>query len=223
MPITIEELEKKFAETQNQVSVMKKDFDLKLESANKTAKEFQELAEKREEALRKFTQEAEANEKTRKEQAAAAHEAEIQAFVEDQVKAGRILPAFKEKITAFMKSLTSESTVMKFSEKDGSMRTHTQISLFKELIAKMKPVVPVSTEFSLAENAEIENPDGSDTPVEQFAEVLDKGQRKKLPIEGVDLAAKAYAYQEAQAKLGRSVGYDVALIAVSPKKSVAKA
>ncbi len=218
-----EELEKMFGELAEKQEKSEKEFQLKLDSAEKNAKQYKEIAEKTEEQLRTFKQESEKAAKEQKEALAKKAESEISEFVESQVKAGRILPAFKEKFTAFMKSLTSEQTVLEFTEKNGSKLSHTQISLFKELITKMKPVVPVESELSIYENSEQEQPEGTEEKVETFAEVLDKGQMKRLPIAGQDLAAKASQFVEAQAKLGRVISYGEALIAVSPKKSAAKA
>lgn len=223
MPKTPEQLETMFSDLSTQFSTAKKDFELKLESANKTATEFKELAQKREEELRKFKQEEATREEDRKVKAAAAYKAEIQEFIEAQVKAGRILPAFKEKFTAFMTSLTSESNVMEFKESDGSKRSHTQISLFKELITKMKSVVPVNSEMTDAGEMGADTPDGTEKPVEQYAEVHDKGQLKKLPIAGVELAAKAYEYIEAQGKIGKKVSYEEALIFIEKKMRATKA
>lgn len=220
MPKTIEELEKLFTETQTQVSVMKKDFELKLDSANKTAKEYQELATAREEDLRKYKQEKEATELKHKQDLAKSRETEISEFVEAQCKAGKIIPAFKERLTAFMKSLTSESEVMKFTEADGSTRTHTQISLFKELLSKiLKPVMPLEEELSTHEQFSETTEEGEDASKKtHFTEINVGGEKKRVQVDEVDIAAKAYKFQDEQKKLGRDVTYEDALIAVYPKK-----
>ena len=223
MPKSPEELEKMFSELEERTTKREKEFDQKLQMAERDTKQYKELAERNAEELRTFKQEAEKREKEQKESAEKSQEKEIHEFVEAQVKAGKIIPAIKEKMTKFMKSLTSESSIMEFTEKDGSKRSHTQVSLFKELILKMKPVMPLGTEFSVQDEHDSDIPGDEDQPDEKFVEVLDKGQRKKLPVEGADIAAKAFDYQDAMAKKNTPVNYEEALIAVSRKNSVAKA
>lgn len=225
MAKTPEELEKMFTDLQDQQAKSEKEFNQKLEMAQRDTKQYKELAEKNAEALRNFQQDSEKRDKEQKEAIAKARLTEDSEFVESQIKAGRIIPAMKEKVITFMKSLTSETAVMEFKEKDGSTRSHTQISLFKEMLLKMKPVMPVGSEFSVADVAEIEEIDGTQKPVEVFTEVFDKGERKKLPVEGADLAAKAFEYQAHMQKLGKVIEYADALIAVEKlgKKSVVKA
>lgn len=227
MPKSPEELEKMFSELEERQAKSEKEHKQQLEMAQRDVKQFKEIADKNAEELRKFKLEAEEREKKITEAAAKARETEIAEFVESQVKAGRVLPAFKEKLTAFMKSLTSESTVLEFTEKDGSKRSHTQVSLFKELLTKiLKPVMPVDgQEFSVAGESEEEEIDGTQQPVQKFAEIIVGGEKKKLPVEGADEAARAYEYQAAQKKLGREVSYEDALIFVyrEKKKVPAKA
>lgn len=222
MPKTPEELEKMFHDLQDAQSKTEKAFKLQLESAEKTAKEYKELAEKSQEQLRTFQLESEKREKELKEAQARAHETSIQEFVEQHVKAGRIIPALKEKLITFMKSLTSDSAVMTFTEKDGSTRSHNQVSLFKEILGAIKPVVPMN-ELSVSGPFAVEAPEAGDQPVEHFAEVITNGERKKLPVSDMDIATKAFEYQDKMAKAGQPVTYEAALIAVSPRKSQIKA
>ena len=173
-----------------------------------------------------FAEFSEKQEKEKSDKAAAearekAAEKEVSEFVESQVKAGRVLPAIKDKFISFMKSLTSNGAVLEFTEKNGAKVSHSQLSLFKEIIAKLKPVVPVSQEYTQSSGREEELPEGTeDAGVEQFMEVRSKGRIENLPVEGADLAAKAFQFQEEQAKLGRKIDYAEALIAVSPKKRI---
>jgi hypothetical protein len=229
MAKTPEELEKMFSDLNERQGKQEKEFQQKLEMAERNTQQFKELADKNAEELRTFKQDAEKREKEQKEALFKSRETEISEFVESQVKVGKILPALKEKVLTFMKSLTSEGEVLKFAEKDGSTRSHSQFSLFKELILKMKPVMPVGNEFSVQEELESETPDNEngDIPVEgkkHFTEIRVGGELKKVEVDEVDIAAKAYEYQEKQAKIGKKISYEDALIAVYPrKKSAVKA
>lgn len=225
MPKSPEELEKMFQNLSDKQANSEKEFKQQLEMAQRDTKQFKDLADKNAEELRIFKQDADKRDKEHKEALAKKAEAEVSEFVEAQVKAGRIIPALKEKLVTFMKSLTSETEIMKFTEKNGAVLSHTQISLFKELITSMKPVVPVESEFSIASEEGSEIPDGTeDAPVQQFTEILTGGEKKRVPVDGVELAAKAFKYQEEHfKKTGRQIGYDEALIALSPKKSKVKA
>jgi hypothetical protein len=214
-----EELEKMFSEQQNQITSMKKDFELKLESANKNAKEWEEQARTREEDLRKFQEESKKREAEQKEAAAKSSAAEISSFVEAQVKAGRIIPALKEKFVAFMKSLTSEGAVLEFTEANGAKLSHSQISLFKEIISKLKPVVPVAQEYSISGKQTEELPGEAEEPQEQqFMQIRHEGVQKSVPVDDADLASKCYKYME-----DNKCDYGTALIALSSRNKVAKA
>lgn len=230
MPKSPEELEKMFSELSTRQSSFEKESNQKIEMAERNAKEYKDLADKNAEELRKFKQDAEAREKESKVALEKKFESEISEFIEAQVKAGRFIPALKERIKTFMKSLTSEGEVLKFTEANGAVLSHTQLSLFKELILKLKPIMSVETEYSVAEVASAAAPDdaGGDAPAapqKHFAEITVGGEKKRIEVDEVDIAAKAFQFQEAQAKLGRSVSYEDALIAVYPKKksSVSKA
>lgn len=229
MAKTPEELEKMFSDLSDRQSKQEKEFELKLESANRTAKEYKEIAEKTEEKLRTFQQDTEKREKEQKEALLKSKETEVSEFVESQVKAGRIIPALKAKAIAFMKSLTSEGEVLKFSEKNGATVTHTQLSLFKDLITKMTPVVPVGSEFSIVETVASETPDSEDgvvpaAPAKHFTDIVVGGQKKKVEVDEMDIAVKALQFQEESRKNGKPISYDEALIAIYPKnKSAVKA
>lgn len=209
---TVDDLKKQYSEMNARVSAMQKDFELKLESANRTADEWKKQAEKREEDLRSYQEKHEKEEKERLAAAAKAKESDILGFAESQIKAGKITPAVKDKIVAFMKSLNAESAVLEFTESDGSKRTHTQISLFREIIGNLKPIVPVGKEFTRSGNQSVESPSDSETDqeTEQFMEVHAPGGKKTLPVAEADLAAKAFEYQEKN-----KVSYEDALVAVS--------
>lgn len=220
----IKELEKKFQELSDNQAKMEKDFTLKLDSAQKDTKQYKELAEKREEELRQFKESAEKSERERKQSMIEANKTGIKEFVEAQIKSGRVIPAHKERLISFMETLSSEEQVVKFKEKDGSTSSHTQLSLFKDLISKMKPVVPIGSEFTVDENMESESPsdeiEGGEMKAEKFMAVRSEGVVHNYPVKDSDIAEKALQYQEDQKKIGRVVSYEEALIAVSPKRKI---
>lgn len=221
MPKSAEELEKMILSFQEKQEQERKDFELKLKSLQTNADQWKAEAEKREEELRKFRENSVKEEKARKEAEATAKEAEVKEFVESLTKAGRIPPSIKDSVTAFMKSLASDTQSLEFAEKDGSTRTLTKFILFKNILQALKPVVPVGTEFTThdpAAGAAIETVETTDGE-EHFVEVLEEGVKKKMPVKGVDLAAKAFEYIETQRKAGITVSYYDALLAVSPKNT----
>ena len=93
----------------------------------------------------------------------------------------------------------------------------------------MKPVMPVGSEFSVAEEAAAETPDGEGgeapaAPQKHFTEINVGGEKKRVEVDEVEIATKAFEYQAQQLKAGKTVSYEDALIAVYPKKkSAAKA
>ena len=215
MPKTIEELEKLFEKTQSDVDLMRKDFQIKLDQANSDAKQYQELAKSAQEALKKFQEDSKKAEEKRVADLAKAKESEIHEFVESKVKMGIIVPAIKEKIMTFMKTLGSEAVVAEFAEADGKKISHNQISLFKEIISQMKPAVQVGKEVSFAGYNGTESPEGGSEKETQFMEVRKDGQTVKLPVADLDLHEKTLEYVENQKKAGVAVSYGDALIAVS--------
>lgn len=218
MAKTVEELEKMYTELDQR----QKDTDLKLESAERDAKHYKQLAQTREQELQKFKEQVEQSEKDRKEALSKARDAEVSEFVESKTKAGIIIPAAKEKISKFMRSLDAEKTVVEFSEGDGSKKSHSQLSLFKEIISSMKPVIELGTERSFSDTTGADTPDGVEGDEPQFQEVRTEGVIKKLPLSDVDLHLKALEYQENQRKIGKSVEYSDALLHVSPKRKISQ-
>ena len=217
MPNELETLKKQFEDISKGFETFKKDTNLKLDSAQKDAKQYKEVAEKREEENRLLK---ESNEKTQKEtarQLAESRQAEISEFVDGQVKAGKIQPAIRESVIAFMKSLTSEA-VIEFTEKNGDITKKSQLSLFKHIFSKAK-AVPLGEMTPATFSDETVNEDGEPAEEEpKFMAVLEEGVVRSLPMEGMELDAKAKAYQESQMKLTKvKVSYYDALIAVSPK------
>lgn len=222
---TPEELEKMFTDLSDKQAKSEKEFQQKIEMAQRDTQQYKALADKNAEELRAFKQEADKREKEQKDALAKRTETEISEFVESQVKAGKFIPAIKEKMITLMKSLTSESEIMKFQEKDGSTRSHTQLSLFKELILKMKPVIPVGDELSIQSEISGETPDGENgdalaEPAKHFVEIHVGGEKKRVEVDEVEIAAKAFKFQEERAKAGSPVSYEDALIAVYPRKKV---
>lgn len=216
----VKELEQKFKDLSTQVDTMRKDYDLKLESATKDATQYKELAFKREEELRVFREKSEREKFEAEQRAKEAKKQEIKAFSEALVKEGRITPAQKELVGPLMESMTSDAEIHKFTEKDGAVKSHTQLSLFKAFLASLKKVMSFG-EFTPSGKAEIVTPDHvGDESVQQFMDVKTEGSVKRMPVEDTDLAAKAFQYIEEQSKIGRRIDYYQALIELTPKTKV---
>ena len=212
MPKTLEEMEKLFNETQEKVDLMRKDFDIKIEAAGREVQQYKTLAQDSQSELKRKESEFAEREKKRSEAAAKARETEIREFAEGKVKAGIILPAIKGKVEALMMSLTADKAVAEFTEADGKKISHTQISLFKEIVSAMKPVIQLGKEVSFAGSTEPERIEGGQEQ-NQFVEVIKGGSKQKLPMADMDLHLKAMEYQEKN----KGKSYEEALIAISPK------
>ena len=225
MAKTLEELEKMFTSEQEKSSLFRKDMELKLESANKDVAQYKQLAEKREEELRVFKEQSEKDKKERETALAKARETEITVYAEDQVKQGRLLPAQKDSVIAFMKSLTSDTEVISFTEQEGSKRSHSQISLFKELFSKLGVQVPIKKEFTRSDRPMAQLPFAESKPLKQddieMVVLKEKGnETKKYPTAGAEFAAKIFEYQQDQQKLGKEVSYELAMIEVSRREGI---
>ena len=221
MAKTVEELEKMFTETQSKVDLMKKDFELKLESANRDVKQFEELAKSREEELRKFKEQVTKAEKDKAEAVARSREADVKEYVESLVKAEMITPAQKDQVSEFMKSLDFEKEIASFSEKDGSKKSHNQTSLFKEIVSKIsggKKKVKLQDEIAISSASETEEIDGTSHEGKNFMKVRSEGVVRNIPVADEVYHIKALEYIEDQRKIGKMVSYGDAMIAVYPKK-----
>ncbi len=85
-------------------------------------------------------------------QAAETRKAEAVAFCDDMVKQGRLLPAHKERMVAFMTSLSPEASV-EFGEGDGK-KTESQLTAFKALVQSL----PQTIDFGERAGTEIGDP-----------------------------------------------------------------
>lgn len=212
----IKELEKKFSDLSATVDVMRKDYDLKLDTAQKETASWKENAQKREDEIRILREKTEKAEKDAKEASQKARASEIKAFASELKKNGKITPAQEEMIIKLMESMTSDAAIMTYKEKDGSDRTHNQLSLFKAILQGIKTQV-VYGEMTHAGAYSPSAPD-SDQETEQFQEVITKGGgRTMLPKSEQALADAAEKYMEDQRVRGIVVSYGDALLAVCPK------
>ena len=201
---------------QSKIDVATKDFELKLESAHKDATEWKTVAEQREEENRQFQEKLEDDKKASEKKFAESRKAEILQFVESSINDGRIIPAQKNNVIKLMESMTSDATVIEFSEKDGSKKSHTQLSLFRAFVSGMKTAVSYGEHLPMGDRPAPLTPDSGDG-VQEFVDIRSEGQTIRLPVEGADLAVKAFEYQKEQAKAGQTVSYEEALIALSPR------
>lgn len=149
--MTIEELQKQFETLTGSVDVMKKEFTVKIDAANKNAEEWKKVAESSAAEVKKLQEEAKKAEEGRVKALSEARKAEVKAFIEAAKKDGRITPAQEELIVKLAESLTSENVVATFEDKDGKKIQHTQISLFKEILGalpkagRMRQLTPSGT------------------------------------------------------------------------------
>src|SRR3990167_7864251 len=157
--LTLDELTKKFETLTTSVDTMKKDFELKLESAKKDAEQWKTVATQKDEDLKKFKQEAETANKEKEKAYAEKRKQEDKIFLENLKKQGKLTPASQEIATKLMESMTSETVVATFEAKDGKKITHTQLSLFKELLGSLAKS-PIFSQMSRTDVAERETPDG---------------------------------------------------------------
>lgn len=213
MSLKPEEMEAKLKSYDEKLGQIEKNFQLKLEAAQAESTQWKTVAEQHQAEAKKFKEETEKIQKDLQESKKKAQEAEVVSFVDEMIKGDILIPAQKDGVVAFMRSLASEGEVHKFQEKDGSTRSHSQLSLFKELISKL-PKRKNLTTFSKSGDFRSETPDNGAGEPQHFQEVIYGGKKQNMQVDDVDLATKAFEYQAEQQKLGRSIGYDDALIAV---------
>ncbi len=221
--MTVQELEAQLKTFQNDFDKTKKEFQLQLDSAKKDADNWKSVAQSKEDEVKKFQAEAEKAQKEKKEAEGKAREQENVAFIEAKIREGKILPAQKDGVIALMKSLTSEGEIIKFSQADGSTKSHSQVSLFKELLNSLSKRMTYGPQTPVGSQPASPMPRGTgEGETTSFREVIYGGKKQALPEEGADLAAKAFEYQnEYEKKWNRKVSYEDALVAVQKQEMTA--
>lgn len=208
---TIEELTKQFETLNSSVSLMKKDFDLKLESAKKDAESWKTIATQKEEDIKKFKAEADKAIEDKNKAFAESRKQETASFLENLKKAGKISPAMQETATKLMETMNTETVVHTFEAKDGKKVSHTQFSLFKELLSSLS-TTPIFRSMTQSGSQTKETPAGGDASEKSFTVVKTKAGDQTYEVDGQELHAAALQYQEDQRKSGRTVDYASALI-----------
>ena len=220
MPADIKEMEKKFSDLSVQVDTMRKDFELKLDTAQKEAQTWKANAEKRENELKEFREQAEKAKQEADVARVKVRSQEIRMFAGRIKSEGKIAPAHEDMVVKIMESMTSDAVIMTSKSQDGSMIAHTQFSLFMQLLEKL-PKMPVYGELTYGGLPHSDIPNGDEPAAEQFMEVLTKnGGRQKLPVRGADVHQAAEKHMEEMRVKGIVVSYADALLAVSSKKRV---
>lgn len=208
---TLEELTKQFEALNTNVSTLKKDFELKLESAKKDAEQWKSVATQKDEDLKKFKLDAEKALEEKNKANAELRKQETAVFLETLKKSGKISPAMQETAAKLMESMNSEATVYTFEAKDGKKVNHTQLSLFKELLSSLA-TTPIFRQMTRTGEPTRETPPGTASEV-TFTTVKTAGGEKEYQVDGQDLHTAALQYQEDQRKTGRTISYADALIA----------
>ena len=212
--MTVEEVMKKFDDLTVKVDAMKKDYDLKLDSANKEAQSWKKVAEQKQDEIASFKESTEKEIKDREKQFAEMRAAENLKFAEELVAKDVLTPALKDTAVRLMSAMTSEKESISYQEKDGKKVSHTMLSLFKEFISAL----PKGNRLKAITNRtapKVEIPSEAKTGTEdlRYMEVHRGGKKEMLPVEGDDLHSRALEFQQEQKKIGRVVSYGDALIA----------
>lgn len=218
----IKELEKQFSELQGQVGLLKKDFELKLAAANGEAEQWKKIAQQKEADALKFQEDAKKAKEAEAKAFAEARAAENKAFLEKLKAEGRITPAMQDVATKLMESMTSQEIVATFDMKDGKKVSHTQFSLFKEFLSSFQKS-SVLKGLTPGGGSAVEVPGDGDGTEQQFTEILQGGQKVRVPLDDTNLHMSALEYIEDQKKIGRVVGYADALIEVSKTQKKSRA
>lgn len=212
MPMTDTEIQAKFKSFEDQVTQVKKDFEVKLEAANTNAKQWEETAKKNAESLKQFEAKAKEAEDARVKLMAENRKTEIKAFVAQAKKDGRIIPAHEEIVTKLLESMTSDAVVHTFAAKDGAQTSHTQYSLMKQLIMSLAPhkafvsMTPAGGSVRITPEAQEET---------HMTEIHRGGQKVTAIVDEYETDQEAKNFIAEQAQLGRKVSYEEALIEVS--------
>lgn len=222
-PKQVESTLKSFQTQLNSVKIqseaMRRDFSDKLKVANTESATLRVLLKKKEDDLKTFQEQAQKDKVEKEKQFKELRTREISDFVESSKKAGKIIPAQEEAVVKLMESMTSEDSIAAFKEKDGSKKSHSQISLFKAFINGL-PKRGHLQELTYSQVQEDSSP--SDETVTQFMDVKIDGTTISMPVEGQDLDAKAKAFMAEKSKLGITISYADALCAVSPREKAVR-
>lgn len=209
---TVEELLKKFETFEKGVETMKKDFELKIESAQKDAASYKAIALQKEEDLKKFKADAEKAIEEKNKAFAETRKAENASFLEGLKKAGKISAAMEVTCVKLMESMNTETIVHTFEAKDGLKVNHTQLSLFKELLSSFG-ASPIFRNLTHATAPARIAAQGGEDKEKVFTTVITKAGAQNYEVDGMDLHALAVQFQEDQRKVGITVDYADALIA----------
>ena len=216
MPMTMEQMEAKLGELTKGFDAKSKDFELKLAAQKSEADSWKTVAEQKEAESKKFKEEAEKAKTEQLRVSSEARKAEIKSFLEAKKTAGIITPAQQETLEKIMTSLTSETTIHEFSDKDGRKISHTQFSLMKEFVNSITGKKVTYGPITPGAQRTPETPDSAVDSEVHFTEVVvkDKG-RVRAVVDDYGFHMKALEYQAEQKKSGITVEYGDALIAVS--------
>lgn len=215
----VKEMEKKFSELSASVDVMRKDFELKLGTAQNEVDSWKQNAQKREDEIKQYKEQAEKAKKDADEALGKAKEQEIKTFAEGLKREGKITPAQEEMAVELMKSMISKDTVMTFREKDGSEERHTQFSLFRKLLSGLQKRSIYGEQTRVSQFTK-SVPDESSEDESQIVKILSKGGEIELPIQDADLDRMAEQHMEEQRAKNVSVSYADALIHVSKQQKI---
>lgn len=209
--MTVQELEQQLKKFQDDFDTTRKEFQLKLDNAEKDASKWKKISEDKESETRKFQEEAEKAKKERELALAEARKREVKDFFDRMKKEERITPAQEEMAARLAESMTSETEIATFGEKDGKKVSHTQLSLFKELVASM-PKRPRTATLTPGGSFSPPTPEGTGEGGTDYQEVWYGGQKVLAQVDDMDLHVKALEYQEAQRAKNVTVSYEDALI-----------
>lgn len=208
---TIDEMVKKFETLETSVGNMKKDFELKLDSAKKDAEQWKTVATQKEEDLKKFKADAEKAIEEKNKAFAETRKAENSLFLEGLKKSGKITPAMQETATKLMESMNTEAIVHTFEAKDGRKVNHTQLSLFKELLASLG-ASPIFRNMTQVTEPQRNTPGAVIAEEKVFTTVKTKAGEQTYEVDGQDLHTAAIQHIADQQKVGNTVDYASALI-----------
>lgn len=207
--MTVEELEKQMKSFKDDFEKTKKDFELKMESARKDAEQWKTIAADKDKELKEFKEKQTAREQEFQASQSAARLAENKSFLDALKKAGKITPAAEVLATKLMESMTQETVVHSYDE-GGKKVTHTQLSLFKEML-KTFSKSSVFTSMTHGSQPTRETPEHEEKE-ENFTQVIKDGVLKTFKVDGAALDERAKSYQEEKRKNGINIDYATALI-----------
>jgi hypothetical protein len=219
--MTDAQIESKFKAYEDQLGGMKKDFEVKLEAEKADARQWKETAEKSAVALKEFEAKAKKSDEDRTKVLAEVRKTEIKSFVDTMKKSGQIIPAQEEALTKLMESMTSEVAVHTFEAKDGSKTAHTQYSLMKQFIESL-PKHKAFVSMTPANGAVRVQVGQTDTEV-HYTDIKRGGNIVTAQVDDFDMDVEAKIYIDSQAKVGRAVSYEDALVEISRRQKTAQA